>query len=76
MAQLHITEDMTLDRKEWRSRIKVEVSLDPKSIKFALIHIGHAAHIYANRPKGLDPFPAGPGDRKVGQSPKFTAAGF
>ncbi|KAG5632588.1 hypothetical protein H5410_004305 [Solanum commersonii] len=24
MAQLHITEDMTLDRKEWRSRIKVE----------------------------------------------------
>ncbi|WMV26024.1 hypothetical protein MTR67_019409, partial [Solanum verrucosum] len=25
LAQLHITEDMTLDRKEWRSRIKVEV---------------------------------------------------
>ncbi|WMV56372.1 hypothetical protein MTR67_049757 [Solanum verrucosum] len=24
LAQLHITEDMTLDRKEWRSRIKVE----------------------------------------------------
>ena len=24
MAQLHITEDMTLDRKEWRSRIRVE----------------------------------------------------
>ncbi|KAG5620031.1 hypothetical protein H5410_005249 [Solanum commersonii] len=24
MAQLHITKDMTLDRKEWRSRIKVE----------------------------------------------------
>ncbi|KAG5630824.1 hypothetical protein H5410_002541 [Solanum commersonii] len=24
MAQLHIIEDMTLDRKEWRSRIKVE----------------------------------------------------
>ncbi|KAG5584745.1 hypothetical protein H5410_045179 [Solanum commersonii] len=24
MAQLHITEDMTLDRKEWRLRIKVE----------------------------------------------------
>ncbi|KAG5614962.1 hypothetical protein H5410_014786 [Solanum commersonii] len=24
MTQLHITEDMTLDRKEWRSRIKVE----------------------------------------------------
>ncbi|KAG5586651.1 hypothetical protein H5410_047085 [Solanum commersonii] len=24
MAQLHITEDMTIDRKEWRSRIKVE----------------------------------------------------
>ncbi|WMV35375.1 hypothetical protein MTR67_028760 [Solanum verrucosum] len=25
LAMLHITEDMTLDRKEWRSRIKVEV---------------------------------------------------
>ncbi|KAG5605851.1 hypothetical protein H5410_027343 [Solanum commersonii] len=25
MAQLHITEDVTLDRKEWRSRIRVEV---------------------------------------------------
>ncbi|KAG5599851.1 hypothetical protein H5410_031221 [Solanum commersonii] len=24
LAQLHITENMTLDRKEWRSRIKVE----------------------------------------------------
>ncbi|KAG5595319.1 hypothetical protein H5410_036551 [Solanum commersonii] len=24
LAQLHITEDMALDRKEWRSRIKVE----------------------------------------------------
>ncbi|KAG5569172.1 hypothetical protein H5410_058938 [Solanum commersonii] len=24
LAQLHLTEDMTLDRKEWRSRIKVE----------------------------------------------------
>ncbi|KAG5616252.1 hypothetical protein H5410_016076 [Solanum commersonii] len=24
LTQLHITEDMTLDRKEWRSRIKVE----------------------------------------------------
>ncbi|KAL3356212.1 hypothetical protein AABB24_017079 [Solanum stoloniferum] len=24
LAQLHITEDMTLDRKKWRSRIKVE----------------------------------------------------
>ncbi|KAG5628789.1 hypothetical protein H5410_000506, partial [Solanum commersonii] len=23
LAQLHLTEDMTLDRKEWRSRIKV-----------------------------------------------------
>ncbi|KAG5619742.1 hypothetical protein H5410_004960, partial [Solanum commersonii] len=26
LAQLHLTEDMTLDRKEWRSRIKVEGS--------------------------------------------------
>ncbi|KAG5593625.1 hypothetical protein H5410_034857 [Solanum commersonii] len=25
LAQLHLTEDMTLDRKEWRSRIKVVV---------------------------------------------------
>ncbi|KAG5629018.1 hypothetical protein H5410_000735 [Solanum commersonii] len=25
LVQLHLTEDMTLDRKEWRSRIKVEV---------------------------------------------------
>ncbi|KAG5598547.1 hypothetical protein H5410_029917 [Solanum commersonii] len=24
LAQLHLTDDMTLDRKEWRSRIKVE----------------------------------------------------
>ncbi|KAG5613275.1 hypothetical protein H5410_024556 [Solanum commersonii] len=24
LAQFHLTEDMTLDRKEWRSRIKVE----------------------------------------------------
>ncbi|KAG5585301.1 hypothetical protein H5410_045735, partial [Solanum commersonii] len=24
LAQLHLIEDMTLDRKEWRSRIKIE----------------------------------------------------
>ncbi|KAG5606833.1 hypothetical protein H5410_028325 [Solanum commersonii] len=30
LAQFHITEDMTLDRKEWRSRIKVEDRLFPK----------------------------------------------
>ncbi|KAG5592657.1 hypothetical protein H5410_043171 [Solanum commersonii] len=27
LAQLHLTEDMTLDKKEWRSRIKVEDTL-------------------------------------------------
>ncbi|KAG5602784.1 hypothetical protein H5410_034154 [Solanum commersonii] len=27
LAQLHIIEDMTLDRKKWRSRIKVEGNL-------------------------------------------------
>ncbi|KAG5598551.1 hypothetical protein H5410_029921 [Solanum commersonii] len=25
LAMLHITEDMTLDRKEWRSRIKISI---------------------------------------------------
>ncbi|KAG5612483.1 hypothetical protein H5410_023764 [Solanum commersonii] len=38
MAQLHITEDMTLNRKEWRSRIKVEASLPPRvSGKFEVL---------------------------------------
>ncbi|KAG5614352.1 hypothetical protein H5410_014176 [Solanum commersonii] len=35
LAMLHITEDMTLDRKEWRSRIKVVPDLgsgDPSPI--------------------------------------------
>ncbi|KAG5571816.1 hypothetical protein H5410_061582 [Solanum commersonii] len=31
MAQLHITEDMTLDRKEWRPRIKVEAEGLPET---------------------------------------------
>ncbi|WMV56312.1 hypothetical protein MTR67_049697 [Solanum verrucosum] len=43
LAQLHITEDMTLDRKEWRSRIKVEVLVcDIDSLLlFIAFHFSH-----------------------------------
>ncbi|WMV15276.1 hypothetical protein MTR67_008661 [Solanum verrucosum] len=38
LAQFHITEDMTLDRKEWRSRIKVEGLM-----LFIAFHFSHCA---------------------------------
>ncbi|WMV15452.1 hypothetical protein MTR67_008837 [Solanum verrucosum] len=43
LAQLRITEDMTLDRKEWRSRIKVEVpGCDTYSLLlFTAFHLSH-----------------------------------
>ncbi|KAG5591785.1 hypothetical protein H5410_042299 [Solanum commersonii] len=45
LAQLHLTEDMTLDRKEWRSRIKVEGSTD----RCLLLHLGE--DLYTVHPK-------------------------
>ncbi|KAG5611654.1 hypothetical protein H5410_022935 [Solanum commersonii] len=39
MAQLHITEDMTLDRKEWRSRIKVEGDGLLASVEVLALHL-------------------------------------
>ncbi|KAG5604424.1 hypothetical protein H5410_025916 [Solanum commersonii] len=38
LAQLHLTEDMTLDRKEWRSHIKVEASLPPQGSGKVCVH--------------------------------------